>query len=102
AAFDADVLTGDFELFVENHGILQLMAVRQAFQVAGLSTFSELIESYVELMCLSLRDRDPGHRCSVGDDDSEEEHYDFCEAYAELREEEELEEKLRPFADHII
>ena len=99
AAFDADVLTGDFELFVENHGILQLMAVRQAFQAVGLSTFSELIESYVELMGLALRDPDPDHGCSDGDDDSEEEHYDFCEVYAELREEEALEEQLLQFGE---
>ncbi|MBQ9563413.1 MAG: hypothetical protein IJU99_08180, partial [Lachnospiraceae bacterium] len=99
AAFDADVLTGDFELFVENHGILQLMAVRQAFQAVGLSTFSELIESYVELMGLALRDPDPDHGCSVGDDDIEEEHYDFCEVYAELRDEEALEEQLLQFGE---
>ncbi len=99
AAFDADALTGGFELFVENHGILQLMAVRQAFQAVGLSTFSELIESYVELMGLSLRDPDSDHGCSVGDDDIEEEHYDFYEVYAELRDEEALEEQLLQFGE---
>ena len=97
-AFDSDVQTGGIELFIEEHGILQLAAVREAFQTVGLCSFSELIESYAELMG-TLPEADSGADCNGWADDEEEEWYDFCELYSELSEEETLEEKLLSFAE---